>query len=179
MVYELKLLNVLPSRERFLVDSSEDKRSVCTARPPHSPRLSWDRSSAQFQLPGSDRVSPIYLLGFSRCLFSGSAIDERDRSRAHFLSKLTIFSANLGVYFTLPDRLIPKFPGASLRAHRAVRPATMLGYPPISAKQPEILSRTASSRFQSPQAALRMSLGALLLASSPHYKAWPERLSVS
>lgn len=33
---------------------------------------------------------------------------------AHFLSKLTIFSANLGVYFTSPDRLIPRFPGASL-----------------------------------------------------------------
>ena len=33
------------------------------------------------------------------------------------LSKLTTFSANLGVYFTLPDRLIPKFPGASQTQH--------------------------------------------------------------
>lgn len=36
---------------------------------------------------------------------------------AHFLSKLTVFSVNLGVYFTLPDRLMPRFPGASLANH--------------------------------------------------------------
>ena len=46
---------------------------------------------------------------------------------AHFLSKLTVFSADLGVYFTLPDRLIPRFPGASMANHTEKQSGDELG----------------------------------------------------
>ena len=46
---------------------------------------------------------------------------------AHFLSKLTVFSADLGVYFTLPDRLIPRFPGVSMANHTEKQSGDELG----------------------------------------------------
>ena len=69
---------------------------------------------------------------------------------AHFLSKLTIFSANLWRVLHLARSAHSKIPGSVSDApgRSSSRPATMLGYPPIRAMQREIPSRTASSRLR-------------------------------
>lgn len=113
MVYELKLLNVLPSRERFLVDSLRTNGLYAQlARRTVPGFLGIDL------LRNSSCQGPTEFLLFTywASLDAYSAAQQSTNAivLGHFLSKLALF-ANLGTFYTLPDRLIPKFPGASLQ----------------------------------------------------------------
>lgn len=131
MIYDLHLYVACPDRERFFVDTMRTGGLYTQL--------------ARRVLPGfmaqdllrSQQASSEFL-----CLRFFTSLDGYERAKgssnavalSHFLSKLTVFSVNLGVYFTLPDRLIPRFPGASLTNHSAKQSGDELGLSPDQGK---------------------------------------------
>ncbi|MGO9434865.1 MAG: antibiotic biosynthesis monooxygenase [Terracidiphilus sp.] len=112
MISELKLLHALPSRERFLIDSLRtDGLYAQLARRTVPGFLGVDL------LRNSSCQGPTEFLLFtywsSLNIYSAAQQSTNVIALGHFLSKLA-FSASLGTFYTLPDRLIPRFPGASL-----------------------------------------------------------------
>jgi hypothetical protein len=112
MIYELKLLHALPCRERFLVDSLRtDGLYAQLARRTVPGFLGVDL------LRNSSCQEPSEFLFFtywsSLNAYSAAQTTTNATALAHFLSKIAL-SVNMGVFYTLPDRMIPRFPGASL-----------------------------------------------------------------
>lgn len=115
MISELKLLNALPSRERFLVDSLRTNGLYAQLG-----RLTVQGFLGVDLLRNSSCQGPTEFLLFtywaSLNAYSAAQQSTNVIALGHFLSKLA-FSANLGVFYTLPDRLIPRFPAASVTNH--------------------------------------------------------------
>jgi len=115
MISDLKLLNALPNRERFLVDSLRTSGVYAQLG-----RLTIQGFLGVDLLRNSSCQGPTEFLLFtywtSLNAYSAAQTSTNAAALAHFLSQLA-FPANLGVFYTLPDRLIPRFPGASLTNH--------------------------------------------------------------
>jgi hypothetical protein len=114
MIYDLHLYIASPSRERFFVDSMRTGGLYTQLA-----RRILPGFMAMDLLRSQQDASEFLCVRFFTSADAYQAAQKSSNAAvlAHFLSKLTVFSANLGVYFTLPDRLIPRFPGASLTNH--------------------------------------------------------------
>lgn len=110
MIYDLRLYIASPGRERFFVDSMRKGglySQLASRTMPGFMALDLLRNQAD----ASEFLCLTFWTSFDA--YSAAQKSSNAAALAHFLSKLTSFSANLGVYFALPDRLIPRFPGAS------------------------------------------------------------------
>ena len=114
MIYDLHLYIASPGRERFFVDSMRTGGLYSELA-----RRTIPGFIALDLLRNQQDASEFLCLRFFTSLDAYETAQKSSNAVAlsHFLSKLTVFSIHLGVYFTLPDRLIPRFPGASAANH--------------------------------------------------------------
>ena len=105
MIYDLHLYIASPGRERFFVDSMRTGGLYTQLA-----RRILPGFIAMDLLRSQQESSEFLCIRFFTTLDAYQAAERSSNAAvlAHFLSKLTVFSANLGVYFTLPDRLIPR-----------------------------------------------------------------------
>lgn len=111
MISELKLLHALPSRERFLVDSLRTNGVYAQLG-----RLTVQGFLGVDLMRNSSCQGPTEFLLFtywtSLNAYSAAQTSRNAKALGHFLSKLG-FCLNMGVFYTLPDRLVFRFPGTS------------------------------------------------------------------
>jgi hypothetical protein len=111
MIYDLHLYIANQDREPFFVDSMRNGGLYTQLA-----RRILPGSIGMDLLRSKQDASEFLCIRF---FTSANAYEAAQKSSnaavlARFVENLTVFSANIGVYFTLPDRLIPRFPEASL-----------------------------------------------------------------